>query len=374
LLLACFVAAGFCYNGVDISVAAATSDLACMVKQGYNSIVVRCFRSIGSVDPNCASNVANAHAAGFDTVDIYMYPSFKNGNPYAQMSALINYTQQNGVKYNTLWLDVEGTWGATSDNVAFFNQLLEAGEHLGAQLGVYTSASQWPAIMGNSTAGSIYPLWYSHYNSKQSFDDFSSFGGWKTPYMKQYEGDQTVCNVGADLNWLPGGNSTTTGPSTVASAATHSTVATAATAVATHATAVATHATAATAAHATSDSTHAAATSGHASNTDGGDSSGKTTSSSTGQTQTSQSSYSGSSSNTAGSGSEFRFLDHAIYDAKLGGNKIPIVQELKIEQLKQKGKKEKEVKTISMKLSEVEDVMEKDAHFKVVEEKSFNKF
>lgn len=56
------------------------------------------------------------------------------------------------------------------------------------------------------------------------------------------------------------------------------------------------------------------------------------------------------------------------------------VPEVKVEQLKESGKrangkKEKEVKkSISVKFSEVEDVLEKDVHFKVVEVKSPNKF
>ena len=36
--------------------------------------------------------------------------------------------------------------------------------------------------------------------------------------------------------------------------------------------------------------------------------------------------------------------------------------------------KEKEVKKIVVKFEEVEDALEKDAHFKVVDEKIFNKF
>ena len=29
------------------------------------------------------------------------------------------------------------------------------------------------------------PLWYAHYDNIPSFSDFSSFGGWTTPYAKQ---------------------------------------------------------------------------------------------------------------------------------------------------------------------------------------------
>jgi hypothetical protein len=47
------------------------------------------------------------------------------------------------------------------------------------------------------------PLWYAHYDGKASFSDFSSFGGWKTPYAKQYMGDYTLCSFDVDLNYAP---------------------------------------------------------------------------------------------------------------------------------------------------------------------------
>ena len=34
---------------------------------------------------------------------------------------------------------------------------------------------------------------YAHYDNKASFSDFSSFGGWKSPHAKQYQGDVTQC-------------------------------------------------------------------------------------------------------------------------------------------------------------------------------------
>jgi GH25 family lysozyme M1 (1,4-beta-N-acetylmuramidase) len=69
--------------------------------------------------------------------------------------------------------------------------------------GIYTSKSQWDPIMGGSTQFSKYPLWYPHYDSNPSFSDFVSFGGWKTPSIKQYKGTTTTCSASVDLNWYP---------------------------------------------------------------------------------------------------------------------------------------------------------------------------
>jgi len=350
-----FISVAFCALGVDVSAAVSTSDFSCLAKQGYTFAIVRCFQSTGVVDPNCATTAANAHAAGLD-VDLYLFPCFKCGNAFSQMDNVSSYAKSKGVKYETLWLDIEGTqyWGTQAANVQFFQQLISAGEHIGITMGVYTSASQWTPIMGSSTAGSIYPVWYAHYDGVKSFADFTAFGGWKTPYMKQYQGDATVCGVGIDENYLPGGNSTTV--ATVATHATSTDVATHTATTATHATTdVATHATTdvathATATHATTDSTHATAATHATSDTS------KTTTATT---------YT-AGSNTAGSGAEFRLSPGSIYNAKLGGNKLQVFEDVQKPQPKEK---------MGVKVVEVdEEVVERDAHFKVMEEKSSNKF
>ena len=75
--------------------------------------------------------------------------------------------------------------------------------YLGLHLGVYTSRSQWEPIMGDWNGGSSFPLWYAHYDNNPSFSDFSPFGGWNQPAIKQYVGDAVVCGAGVDKNWYP---------------------------------------------------------------------------------------------------------------------------------------------------------------------------
>lgn len=50
-----------------------------------------------------------------------------------------------------------------------------------------------------------------------SFSDFTPFGGWTQPTIKQYAGDATKCGVGVDLNYRSGPNPP---PTTNAAAAT----------------------------------------------------------------------------------------------------------------------------------------------------------
>ena len=47
------------------------------------------------------------------------------------------------------------------------------------------------------------PLWYAHYDKKESYGDFVAFGGWTKPGMKQYVGDTTVCGADVDYNYYP---------------------------------------------------------------------------------------------------------------------------------------------------------------------------
>lgn len=48
-------------------------------------------------------------------------------------------------------------------------------------------------------------LRYAHYDGVASFSDWSkyTFGGWATPWAKQYGGTTTVCSTGVDLNYSP---------------------------------------------------------------------------------------------------------------------------------------------------------------------------
>ena len=59
----------------------------------------------------------------------------------------------------------------------------------------------WKSIMGDAswfTGFGNVPLWYAHYDSWMTFDDFSLFGGWTSPIMKQYTGDATLCDTSVD--------------------------------------------------------------------------------------------------------------------------------------------------------------------------------
>ena len=82
--------------------------------------------------------------------------------------------------------------------------LINQQRSIGFVAGIYSNYYQWENIFTLSYtfgyAGS-YPLWYAHYDSWDSFGDFSSFGGWTTPTMKQYNGDMWTCSFDVDYDY-----------------------------------------------------------------------------------------------------------------------------------------------------------------------------
>jgi GH25 family lysozyme M1 (1,4-beta-N-acetylmuramidase) len=199
-----FIAAAFATHGVDVSAPTATSSFSCMVNNGYHFAVVRAYRSNGTPDPNGAQTINNARAGGMSNVDAYMFPCPTCGNPAKQMSDTVASLKAGQAKYGMIWLDIEGPqyWHKSQQaNRDFFNGLVAQGRAMGVHMGVYTSKSQWIPIMGDWSGGSSLPLWYAHYDGNPSFSDFSAFGGWSKPSIKQFKGTTSLCGGSVDENW-----------------------------------------------------------------------------------------------------------------------------------------------------------------------------
>eukprot|EP00008_Paramoeba_atlantica_P005828 CAMPEP_0201480048 /NCGR_PEP_ID=MMETSP0151_2-20130828/4632_1 /ASSEMBLY_ACC=CAM_ASM_000257 /TAXON_ID=200890 /ORGANISM="Paramoeba atlantica, Strain 621/1 / CCAP 1560/9" /LENGTH=109 /DNA_ID=CAMNT_0047861795 /DNA_START=266 /DNA_END=591 /DNA_ORIENTATION=+ len=108
------------------------------------------------------------------------------------MTTLVNSLK--GYSYGRIWLDIEKyQWSSSqSSNQAFITSLIEQGEAMNQKLGIYSSYYNWESIVG---LGFCYPeqqglpLWYADYDNNPSFSDYVMFGCWKTPLMKQFEGN-----------------------------------------------------------------------------------------------------------------------------------------------------------------------------------------
>jgi hypothetical protein len=55
------------------------------IGNGYQFAVARVYEEVGHVDPNGAQTIKNAHAAGIQYVDGYIFPCLRCGNPAQQV-------------------------------------------------------------------------------------------------------------------------------------------------------------------------------------------------------------------------------------------------------------------------------------------------
>ena len=206
--------------GVDLSQLTSQSSFDCVKNLGYDFAIVRVYCSPGYVDSNGPTNIARAWASGMAHVDGYIFPCYSCGNPSGQMDTTIEYLSSHvniegldgfkrtnetvGATVGMLWLDIEGTqyWGSsTSANTQFIVDMAARGKARGVSIGIYSSKSQWNPITGGTTALSSYPLWYASWDYNYNFNDWSPFGGWSSPAIKQYAGDQSYCSAGWDKNY-----------------------------------------------------------------------------------------------------------------------------------------------------------------------------
>jgi hypothetical protein len=213
------------WHGKGVDVSSPCGNWPCLKQAGYSYAIVRIFQEVsgGKVDPNGVASVKAAWAAGFSAVDVYMYPCGTASTTGAtQAAAVLNALK--GIKYGRIWIDVEGvgkSWTTNSaNNVKLFTDIASTLTAGGASVGVYTQGWQWNSIMGSSTAGSSFPVWYAEYGqgpghyttgdgtcsysgAPQSLASFSPFGGWTKAYAKQYNGDCTKCGCSFDANFTP---------------------------------------------------------------------------------------------------------------------------------------------------------------------------
>lgn len=212
LLLACLllIERGCCVLGVDISQLFPTSTFECIKKDGYTFAIARGYCSYGGVDHNAVQSLTNAKNAGLAT-HMYMFPC-RGKSATAQVDEMVKAIPAS--LYGTVWIDVETnpssgcSWSGhdANSNCEFLTEIVNRVKSHNKPVGIYASAVMWQSIFGSKTAChgvSSNELWYAHYDAKPSFADFSEFGGWTKPYMKQFQGTSTLCGAGVDKNYHP---------------------------------------------------------------------------------------------------------------------------------------------------------------------------
>lgn len=207
LVLALFAARVDATIGGDISGGYGTDTFKCTRDKGWDFVITRSYCSFGGVDPGAIGNLDSAKAAGIPYRDVYHFPC-RGKNAQAQVKEDVDHVGKD--RFGTLWFDIETNpspgCGWSSDkgsNCQFMRDLIDGGHAVGVRMGVYASEYMWGSIMGDCDAAKDLPLWYAHYDGKQTFSDFTAFGGWSKPAMKQYWDSVGYCGINSDADWYP---------------------------------------------------------------------------------------------------------------------------------------------------------------------------
>jgi hypothetical protein len=197
-------------DGGDISEYYSSGTFACCRNNGWDFVIVRSYCSYGGVDPNAGASLAQARDAGIPYRDIYHFPC-AGVDAHTQVADDFNNIGQ--ANFGMMWFDIEtnpssgcGWSGDLGSNCNFLGALISAGHSMGIHMGIYASAYMWSIIMGDGCsvgADNGVVLWYAHYDYTRSFSDFSPFGGWSKPNIKQYNDGVGMCGISADADWYP---------------------------------------------------------------------------------------------------------------------------------------------------------------------------
>jgi len=201
---------------VDLYAATSTSTFSCYERGNFKTAFIRVYKpdNGGTVDPNGPTNVQNANSAGMG-VEVFMVPQPSGSKQgYVQLDEAYNYVTSHGVNLKSIWIKVTSpiNWPSNQQNNAnFIYSMLTRAQARGLKVGIYTNAYDWAQITNGwtgwtSIAGGV-NLWYWHVTASgsagqtaQNFGDFSSFGGWNNPAVKQYGQNVNVCQTTVNLN------------------------------------------------------------------------------------------------------------------------------------------------------------------------------
>ncbi len=223
LALGTLAAVSASFLGVDVSQPVSAKAAVCMQKGGVSYGVVRAWHSIDTFDTAAPGTLAAWAAAGIQG-DVYLFPcSFVD--PVAQVKGMLGNLTAVGARFGRVWLDIESNadpacaWRSDKKaNCAWLQTLVAAVNATGVPLGIYTSIHEYELLMSDTAEGCQLctgklcpPLWYPHYETppQPNFSDFSPFGGWTAPTVKQFDDKAGApplppdCGVGVDANWAP---------------------------------------------------------------------------------------------------------------------------------------------------------------------------
>ena len=208
LFIAALIGAVAATDGGDVSQYYNAATFQCARNNGWNFVIVRSYCHYGSVDYNAPATLAQAKAGGIPYRDVYHFPCMGKVSAPRQVA---NNLAKLGGQFGMMWFNVEinsspgcGYSLNQAANCKFLSELIAAGNSHGVKMGIFSSAHMWSSIMGNGctvAASAGLPLWFAHWDGARTFSDFSPFGGWTKPAIKQYNNRVGICGMDARANW-----------------------------------------------------------------------------------------------------------------------------------------------------------------------------
>ncbi|KAH3756411.1 glycoside hydrolase family 25 protein [Pelomyxa schiedti] len=214
LLVCLWVGISECVTGVDISLYAEVqpSDWECLYKNGFRFATVQCWNCGYYFGEDTAYAVQTAWDAGFEAVDVYVFMAPKcihNSNATLVVDWIYGNLTAQAINYGKIWFDIEecpssSCWQSTSANAQYMHEAAKRADSLGMTVGFYSSVYEWGVVMGSDASFSSYLQWYAHWDENPSFSDtpkYNNYGGWVTPYMKQYWDAGPCSGIDTDVNY-----------------------------------------------------------------------------------------------------------------------------------------------------------------------------
>ncbi|CAD6193750.1 unnamed protein product [Caenorhabditis auriculariae] len=194
--------------GLDAVQYIAPKTFQCLAGNGFSFFAGRLWQRYNYVDNNGVLNIANARSAGFKEIYGYIYPCISSDcpPPEGQVQAVLRALKANGASCDKIFIDVEQPgWPSNSTfNQDFITRMGSELDYQGAAWGIYTNEDNWKAVTGGKwTKMKNQPLWWAEPNNNQDFNGYYPFGGWRMPYMHQYQTDSSSCGVSLDRIWHP---------------------------------------------------------------------------------------------------------------------------------------------------------------------------
>ncbi|EYB88972.1 hypothetical protein Y032_0238g3278 [Ancylostoma ceylanicum] len=145
-------------------------------------------------------------------VEVFMTPTRPSFNDGAeQFDQLYKGLQGCQINVASVWLQVVSPvdWMFQPQaSVDFINQVIAQANNYGVNIGIYTSQKEWMEITyGTNDLYAPTRLWYWNVNSPgplgetpANFSDFSAFGPWTSPVVKQFGQGIPICGHTVNRN------------------------------------------------------------------------------------------------------------------------------------------------------------------------------